>query len=99
MSVYLDNAASTCVRPEVVEAMLPYFREHFGNPSSHHAAGAYAHETLEGARGLISSAVNAEPDEILFTSGGTEADHLAIVGVSLLSPARATRRRIPNRSL
>jgi cysteine desulfurase len=92
MSVYLDNAASTCVRPEVVEAMLPYFREHFGNPSSHHAAGAYAHETLEAARSLISAAVNAEPDELFFTSGGTEADHLAILGACLLAPAN--RRHI-----
>lgn len=92
MSVYLDNAASTCVRPEVVDAMLPYFRDHFGNPSSHHAAGAYAHEGLEAARELISSAVNAEPAELFFTSGGTEADHLAIVGTSLLAPAN--RRHI-----
>lgn len=92
MSAYLDNAASTCVRPEVVDAMLPYFREHFGNPSSHHAVGTHAHETLEAARELISSAVNAEPDELFFTSGGTEADHLAIVGASLLAPAN--RRHI-----
>jgi|ERR1035437_1707154 cysteine desulfurase len=92
MSVYLDNAASTCVRPEVVDAMLPYFHEHFGNPSSHHAVGAFAHNALEAARGLISGVVNAEPEEILFTSGGTEADHLAIVGASLLAPAN--RRHI-----
>jgi cysteine desulfurase len=92
MSVYLDNAASTCVRPEVVDAMLPHFREHFGNPSSHHAVGTHAHETLEAARELISSVVNAEPEELFFTSGGTEADHLAIVGASLLAPAN--RRHI-----
>lgn len=92
MSVYLDNAASTCVRPEVVDAMLPYFHEHFGNPASHHAVGAFAHNALEAARGLISGVVNAEPEEILFTSGGTEADHLAIVGASLLAPAN--RRHI-----
>jgi cysteine desulfurase len=92
MAVYLDNAASTCVHPEVVEAMLPYFREHFGNPSSHHAAGAFVRESVEAARGLISSTINAEPDEVLFTSGGTEADHLALVGASLLAPAN--RRHI-----
>jgi cysteine desulfurase len=92
MSVYLDNAASTGVHPEVVEAMLPYFREHFGNPSSHHAAGTFVHEAVEAARGTISSVVNAEPDELLFTSGGTEADHLAVVGASLLAPAN--RRHI-----
>ena len=87
MPVYLDNAASTCVHPAVVEAMLPYFREHFGNPSSHHAAGVSVRDTVEAARELIARAVNAEPDELLFTSGGTEADHLAIVGTSLLTPA------------
>ncbi len=92
MPVYLDNAASTCVHPAVVEAMLPYFREHFGNPSSHHAAGVSVRDTVEAARELIARAVNAEPDELLFTSGGTEADHLAIVGASLLSPAH--RRHI-----
>jgi cysteine desulfurase len=92
MSVYLDNAASTCVHPEVVEAMLPFFREHYGNPSSHHAAGTFVHESVESARGLISSVVNAEPEELLFTSGGTEADHLALVGASLLAPAN--RRHI-----
>lgn len=92
MSVYLDNAASTGVHPEVVEAMLPYFRERFGNPSSHHTFGASVHESVEAARGAISSVVNAEPDELIFTSGGTEADHLAIVGASLLAPAN--RRHI-----
>lgn len=92
MSVYLDNAASTGVHPEVVEAMLPYFRERFGNPSSHHTFGASVHESVEAARGTISSVVNAEPDELIFTSGGTEADHLAIVGASLLAPAN--RRHI-----
>ena len=92
MSVYLDNAASTGVHPEVVEAMLPFFREHFGNPSSHHTAGTFVHEAVEAARGFISSVVNAEPDELLFTSGGSEADHLALVGASLLAPAN--RRHI-----
>lgn len=92
MSVYLDNAASTGVHPDVVEAMLPYFREQFGNPSSHHTFGASVHESVEAARGTISSVVNAEPDELIFTSGGTEADHLAIVGASLLAPAN--RRHI-----
>lgn len=86
MSVYLDNAASTCVHPEVVEAMLPFFREHFGNPSSHHAAGAFVHEAVELARKSIVSVIGAEPDELLFTSGGTEADHLALVGASLVAP-------------
>ena len=87
MSVYLDNAASTCVRPEVVEAMLPHFHKYYANPSSHHAAGVCVHETLEMSRGLISAAVNSEPDELFFTSGGTESDHLAILGASLLAPA------------
>jgi cysteine desulfurase len=92
MVAYLDNAATTCVRPEVVDAMIPYFLEHFGNPSSHHAVGAYAHEAVEAARELVSSYVNAEPDELFFTSGGTEADHLGLVGASLLAPAN--RRHI-----
>jgi len=78
--VYLDHTATTPVAPEVVDAMLPYFRETYGNASSVHWFGQRAKEALERARGTIARAIGAEPGEVFFTSGGTEADNLAIVG-------------------
>ncbi|MGH7657191.1 MAG: aminotransferase class V-fold PLP-dependent enzyme, partial [Gemmatimonadales bacterium] len=80
-SVYLDNAATTPVRPEVLEAMLPYLGpDVFGNPSSAHRFGRAARAGLEGARREVAEAVGAEPNQVVFTSGGTEADNLAIIG-------------------
>jgi len=79
--VYLDHAATTPVRPEVLEAMLPYLGEAaFGNPSSAHRFGRAARAGLEEARRQVAEAVEAEPNQVLFTSGGTEADNLAIIG-------------------
>src|SRR5216117_2745174 len=81
---YLDNAATTPVRPEVLEAMLPYLgKEAFGNPSSAHRFGRAARAGLEEAKRAVAGAVGAEPNQVVFTSGGTEADNLAIIGAAL----------------
>ena len=81
--VYLDHNASTPVHPEVIEAMLPYFGERFGNPSSVHAFGREAREGLETAREQIAHFLHAGKEEIVFTSGGTESDNLAVKGVAM----------------
>ena len=78
--VYLDHAATTPVRREVLDAMLPYFGARFGNPSSTHRWGREARTALDEARERVASCLGAEPDEVCFTSGGTEADNLAILG-------------------
>jgi cysteine desulfurase len=81
--VYLDHNASTPVHPEVVQAMLPYFGERFGNPSSVHAFGRDAREGLETAREQIAHFLRVGKEEIVFTSGGTESDNMAVKGVAL----------------
>lgn len=86
--IYLDYNATTPVAPEVLDAMLPYLREHFGNPSSIHPYGRRAHEAIELAREQIASLIGAKSDEIYFTGSATEANNLAILGV-----ARALRER------
>ncbi len=87
--VYLDNAATTPVRPEVLDAMLPYLgSEAFGNPSSAHHFGRAARAGVERARQQVAEALGAEPGHVVFTSGGTEADNLAVIGA-----ARAARKR------
>lgn len=88
MNVYLDHAATTSVRPEVLEAMWPFFTQVAGNPSSVHSTGALAREALDRARISIADVIGCRPAEIIFTSGGTEADNLAVLGV-----ARALRSR------
>jgi cysteine desulfurase len=80
--VYLDHAATTPVRPEVVEAMLPFFSGTFGNASSIHAFGREAHEALESARATIARCIGASADEVVLTAGGTESDNLAIRGAA-----------------
>ncbi|MEM7654834.1 MAG: cysteine desulfurase family protein [Bacteroidota bacterium] len=80
MKVYLDNAASTPMDPEVFEQMKPFFCEWVGNPSSTHAHGRPIRNQLEEARRTIAAHLNCTPAEIIFTSGGTEADNMAIVG-------------------
>jgi cysteine desulfurase len=80
VNAYLDHAASTRVRPEVLEAMLPFYGERFGNPSSAHAFGRDARGALEEARERIASVLGAKRSEIVFTSGGTEADNIAVLG-------------------
>jgi len=78
--IYLDHNASTAVRPEVLEAMLPYFSEHFGNASSVHAFGQEAKGAMEDARAQVASLLNATPGEIVFTGGGTESDNIGVIG-------------------
>ncbi len=80
MNVYLDNAATTPIAPEVLEAMLPYLSTHFGNPSSTHHYGRTVKSAIETARKSIARHLNCSPMEICFTSGGTEADNMAING-------------------
>lgn len=80
--VYLDHNATTHVRPEVVEAMLPFFGDRFGNPSSVHSFGQEARHAMEEARETVASALGARKDEMVFTSGGTESDNIAITGVA-----------------
>lgn len=93
--VYLDHAATTPVRPEVLEAMLPYLgAEAFGNPSSAHKIGRTARAGLEQARREVAEAVGCEPNQVIFTSGGTEADNLAVVGGALAARDRGARMRV-----
>lgn len=80
--IYLDYNATTPIDPIVVEAMLPYLRDHFGNPSSDHAYGDRAHQAVEAARAQLAALLGATPDEIVFTGGGSEANNLAIKGVA-----------------
>jgi cysteine desulfurase len=89
--VYLDWNATTPVATEVVDAMLPYLREHFGNPSSGHPYGLRARTALEEAREKVAALIGAGAGDILFTSGGTEANNLAIRGTT---EARADRRHV-----
>jgi cysteine desulfurase len=89
--VYLDHAATTPVRPEVLEAMLPYLTDQsFGNPSSGHRFGRAARAGIEQARRQIAEALGAEPNQVIFTSGGTEADNLGIVGAALAARDRGS---------
>lgn len=78
MKVYLDNAATTPLDPKVLEAMMPYLTEHFGNPSSTHRFGRKTKTAIENSRRAVAYHLNATPREILLTSGGTEADNIAI---------------------
>jgi cysteine desulfurase len=91
-AVYLDHAATTPVRPEVLEAMLPYLTEQaFGNPSSAHRFGRAARGGIEQARREIAKGLGAEPNQVIFTSGGTEADNLSVLGGALASRERGGR--------
>jgi len=82
-TIYLDNSATTPVAEAVVEAMLPTFRTIYGNPSSLHSAGTEAHKAIDESREEIAGRLGVSPDEIVFTSGATEADNLAILGSAL----------------
>ncbi len=86
--VYLDHNATTPVDAGVLEAMLPYLRDEFGNPSSAHGLGGRAHDAVEAARVEVAALIGAAPDEIIFTSGGTEASNIAIRGAVRIDGAR-----------
>jgi cysteine desulfurase len=86
--LYLDNAATTPVRREVIDAMWPYLTNTFGNPSSHHTVGEAAAAGLDDARRRIATVLGTRPGDIVFTSGGTEADNLAVKGLTLGSITR-----------
>lgn len=80
--LYLDNAATTAVSPEVVEAMLPYFTEVYGNPSSIYSVAANAKKAVDEAREIIANSIGAKPEEIYFTAGGSESDNWALVAMA-----------------
>ena len=79
-TVYVDNNATTKVAPEVLEVMLPYFSEYYGNPSSMHFFGGQVQKKVDEAREKVADFLGAEPSEIVFTSCGTESDNAAILG-------------------
>lgn len=79
-NVYFDNNATTCVAPEVYEAMTPFFQEYWGNPSSIHTFGGQVMKSIDRAREQVASLINADPAEIIFTSCGTESDNMAVRG-------------------
>lgn len=85
--IYLDNAASTKIHDDVLETMLPYLKEQYGNPSSIHHYGRLSHKAIEKARKQIASLINAEPSEILITSGGTESNNTALRGMAMKNPS------------
>ncbi len=91
MPIYLDHAATTPLRREVLDAMIPFLTESFGNPSSAHAHGRVARAGLDGAREQVARDLGAEAREIVFTSGGTEANNLALKGAAWAGKARGHR--------
>ena len=91
MPIYLDHAATTPLRPEVLDAMLPYLSGLFGNPSSAHAWGRAAREGLDDAHERLARAIGADARELVFTSGGTEASNLALKGAAWAGRARGAR--------
>ena len=90
-SIYLDYNATTPIAPAVQEAMLPFLAEHFGNPSSSHALGRAAHEAVEDARSRVAHWLGAASDEIVFTSGGTESNNLALKGIAFAAQPPSKR--------
>jgi cysteine desulfurase len=84
--IYLDNAASTKIHEDVLESMMPYLKEQYGNPSSIHRYGRIAHKAIEKARKQIANLINADPSEIFFTSGGTESNNTILYGIAKKNP-------------
>ena len=84
--IYLDNAASTQISEEVLDSMLPYLKEQFGNPSSIHRFGRLAQKAITKARKQVAELINADPSEIFFTSGGTESNNTSLYGIAKKNP-------------
>jgi cysteine desulfurase len=99
VGAYLDHAATTPMRPEAIEAMLPCLTERFGNPSGSHAVAREARKTLDEARDIVAEGLGAEPGEIVFTAGGTEADNLAVAGVHGLRGGRIVSSAIEHHAV
>lgn len=95
----MDHSATTPVAPEVLEAMQPYFREKFGNASSLHSFGLEAKEALEESRDKVAALLGAQPEEIIFTSGGTESDNLALKGIAYRSKEKGKGNHIITSSI
>ncbi len=93
-AVYLDSAASAALRPEALDAMLPYLTGEYANPSAHHEHGRRAHDAIEGARDEVAAVLGAIPEEIVFTSGGTESINAAIKGVAIAQSEAGVGRHI-----
>ncbi|MEE9431928.1 MAG: cysteine desulfurase family protein [Melioribacteraceae bacterium] len=94
MKIYFDNAATTRLHPQVLEAMLPYLKENFGNPSSIHSFGSTAKVAVEDARETIANIINADPSEIYFTGSGTEANNFCISGIAQTEFLESSRNHI-----
>jgi cysteine desulfurase len=94
MTVYLDHAASTPLDERALKTMLPFFKDEFGNPSSVHGPGQRAEAAIENARDEIASVLGCEPREVIFTSGGSESDNLALKGAALAAKSNGKRDRI-----
>ena len=92
--LYLDNAATTPVRREVLEAMSPFLTSAYGNPSSHHTVGEQAAAALDDARRRVARVLGVRPGDIVFTSGGTEANNLAIKGIALAALQNSGARHV-----
>ena len=89
VTAYLDHAATTPLRPEALDAMLPFLTERFGNPSGAHSVSRAARRAVDDARDVVAAGLGCEPGEVVFTGGGTEADNLALAGVAAARPGRA----------
>ena len=94
MYVYADNAATTAMSQVAIDAMVPYFNKIFGNPSSLHSAGQEAKEVLEKARKTVADCLGCEPREIIFTSGGSEADNQAIISAAKIGAKKGKKHII-----
>lgn len=93
-TLYLDNAATTPVRPEVLQAMLPYLTHSFGNPSSHHEVGEQAARALADARARVAAVLGMRAGDVVFTAGGTEANNLAIKGIAIAAAVQRGARHV-----
>ena len=96
--IYLDNNATTAVDPDVLDAMLPYFSSDFGNASSIHTFGQKARSAVETAREQVAALIGARPQEIVFTSGGTEADNHAIFGIARIGESASSHHHDGDRT-